>query len=214
MNQSPSSAPGASDTTPVSDRRGVVLRVGAAVVGLGLASLLVIDGSRAAFTATTDNTGNTINGGTVVLADDDSGTAMFNLAAVNGGQSFTRCINVTYTGTLNSDVKLYTTGVDSAAADPLAPGLDVTVETGTGAAGGNTLSCTGFTGATSQFVGTLDTMGKTYATGVGGFDNASGAGAGTKKSYRITVTVSNLSTYQGKSAAWGFTWEAAGLNPA
>ncbi len=196
------------DAVPVRSNRGAILRVGAAVLGLGLASLLVVDGSRAAFTATTDNTGNTMTGGTVVLGDDDAGSAMFNLSAVNGGQQFVRCIHVTYTGTLASDVKVYTTGVDGT--DLLAPGLAVTVETGTGATGGSGLSCTGFTGAASQFTGTLASMGSTYAAGVGGFDNASGAGAGTTKSYRVTITVSNTSTYQGKAAGWGFTWEAVG----
>lgn len=51
-----------------------------------------------------------------------------------------------------SDVKLYTTG----------------------ATGGRSLSCANFTGGVSPFNGTLATMGRTYAAGVGGFDDASG----------------------------------------
>jgi hypothetical protein len=168
---------------------------------------MMIDGSRAAFNAQTDNKTNLIASGNVVLSDDDSGTKMFNLSGLNGGQTVTRCLNVTYSGTLTSDIKLY--GVVGGTG--LAAGLTTNIEVGTGATGGTGFSCTAFTAASTVFGNkTLAQFGTdhgTYGTGLGGFDAAT---ATTTKSYRITVTVANNNIYQDKTATFDLTWEAQG----
>lgn len=186
--------------------RANLIRVAAVLVGLAVAGLLVIDGSSAAFSDQTHNDKNSVATGTVELTDDDANTAMFDVSGLNGGQSVERCINVTYSGSLKSDVKLY----GAVAGSGLAPGLTTKIEVGTGAKTGPNFGCAGFTGGSSLFNGTLAAFGSShggYANGLGGFTNASDP---TTKSYKITMTVSNDNAYQGKSATVDFTWEAQG----
>ena len=187
---------------------GVAARLTAAGVGLAAAGALVIQGSNAAFTATTDNNGNSVAAGTVVLEDDDSNTKLFDVTGLNGGQTLTRCINVAYKGSLTSDVKLY----GAVGGTGLAPGLTTTVDVGTGAAGGASFGCGGFTEGDvgAEFNDTLASFGTThtnFANGLGEYDNATNP---TTKSYRISVTLSNDNSYQGKNATVSFTWEAQG----
>jgi hypothetical protein len=197
------------DYVPVTRRwPGMAARLAAAGVGLAAAGALVIQGSNAAFTATTDNNGNAVSAGTVVLDDDDANTKLFDLTGLNGGQTFTRCINVTYTGSLTSDVKLY----GSVGGTGLADGITTTIDVGTGATGGGAFNCANFTqgDAGAEFNGTLAAFGTThtnFANGVGEYDNATNS---TTKSYRISVTLSNDNSYQGKNATASFTWEAQG----
>lgn len=183
-----------------------LLRLGAGALGIAAVSVLLVQGSTAAFTASTDSQGNVVESGTVVLTNDGASTAMFNVGNLNGGQTLTRCINVDYDGSLTSDIRLH-----GATSGDLAAGLATTIEVGSGAAGGDAFSCTGFTAAgAALFTGSLADFGTShgsYANGVGGFANAS---EGSSKSYKITMTVSNLAQYQGKSAGVDFTWEAQG----
>ncbi|MGI3780648.1 MAG: hypothetical protein ACRYG2_07710, partial [Janthinobacterium lividum] len=60
----------------------------AAVLTLGV----VGQASYAAFSAKTVNTGDSLAVGTVVLADDDSGSALFALTNLKPGSSGSRCI--------------------------------------------------------------------------------------------------------------------------
>ena len=75
-----SRADGRSSEDPDKRRRLVpVFRLGASLAAFLLVGILVITGSRAAFTATTDNTANNWAAGDVAISDDDGGaTAMFN----------------------------------------------------------------------------------------------------------------------------------------
>jgi predicted ribosomally synthesized peptide with SipW-like signal peptide len=187
-----------------------LLRAGAVAMGAAAVGVLLVQGSTAAFTANTDSKSNAIESGTVAL--EGAGTAMFNLGNLNGGQTVERCITVTYGGTLTSDIRLY--GV---ASGELASGLATTIQLGTGAVGGRSFDCTGFVPAVAPpgsvapyYSGSLEAFSKqhsNYATGITGFDAAT---KGASKSYKVTMTVSNLAMYQGKSAAVDFTWEAQG----
>lgn len=196
--------------TPKAALSGNLLRVGAGVLGLAAVSVLLVQGSQAAFTASTASEGNVVDSGTVVLANDGATTAMFNVGNLNGGQTVERCINVEYTGTLTADIRLH--GVSSGA---LAPGLTTNIEVGSGATGGTAFDCTDFTPAgTAAFNGTLAAFGTShgsYSSGIAGYSDAT---AGAEKSYKITMTVSNDKAFQGKSAAMDFTWEAQGQDVA
>ena len=72
----------------------------------GLLSLLLIGvlgtvaglGVFGAFSSTTSNPNNEFAAGTVAISDNDSNTAMYNVANQKPGDSVTRCIRVTYTG--------------------------------------------------------------------------------------------------------------------
>lgn len=184
-----------------------LLRLGAGALGLTAVGVFLVQGSEAAFTASTTEAGSSIAAGTVALSDSNSSSsAMFNVGNLNGGQVITRCVNVDYSGTLTADIRLH--GVTSG---ELAPGLATQIELGTGAAGGSSFSCDGFqVPQAPSFNDTLAVFGTThkdYATGIGGYDDAT---AGATKSYRITMTVSNDNTFQGKTAGVAFTWEAQG----
>ena len=102
----------------------------------GLAAL----GIFGAFSATTQNAGNEIRTGTVTLGDNDAGQALFDVDDAKPGDSYTRCIKVTYNGSLPAAVRTYLQSTPGA----LTPYLNMTYESGTqGAATFPT--CTGFT---------------------------------------------------------------------
>lgn len=84
-----------------------------------------------AFSATTQNAGNEISTGTVALGDNDLGSAMFQVANAKPGQTWTRCIKVTYTGSLQADVKNYLRSTPG----PLTPYLRLKIERGTQSTG-------------------------------------------------------------------------------
>lgn len=173
----------------------------AVVASLGFVSILVVTSSRAAFVDTTDNATNTFSAGDVVLDDDDAGGVAFNVANMAPGDSRTRCIAVTYTGSLTADVHLYGTVGGTGLADY----LDVDVAIGTG---GSFASCTGFSATSTLFTGTLADFGSThtdYASGLGGLNGATDP---TSRTYRITVTLQDDNAAQARSATAGFTWEA------
>jgi hypothetical protein len=97
------------------------------VLVVGVLGSVSAAGVFGAFSATTQNSGNEISTGTVAIGDNDLGSAMFQVANAEPGDSFTRCIKVTYTGSLQADVKNYLTST----VGPLTPYLNARVERGT-----------------------------------------------------------------------------------
>lgn len=187
----------------------VIARVLAALAAFLLASALMIAGSRAVFTDTTSNIGNSLAAGTVELVDDDLGSAMFNVSVMLPGDTEVECIQVTYQGTAPDPaaVLIYSGGyVDS---DDFGDYLNLTVEEGAPGLFGN---CTGFVpdAGPSAFSGTLTAFNAThtnYATGAGVWDPAS---TPESKSYRFTFNLDSATpdAEQGESAtALIFTWE-------
>ncbi len=171
-------------------------------------SLLVLQASRAAFSDTTDNTGNAFSTGTVILSDDDTGTAMFNVTNMVPGDTATACIAVTYSGTVAdpSAVKLYSGGYTDSGT--LADYLNVTVEEGTG---GSFADCSGFVSGATIVSGTtvagFDTSYTDYASGAGTWDPAS---TPESRTYRVTVELdaATPNAQQGASVtALAFVWE-------
>jgi hypothetical protein len=140
------------------------------------------------------------------VTHDDANTALFSASNLKPGSTGTKCIAVTSTGTLASAVKLYSTA--AATTKALASYITVSINQGTGGSFG---SCTGFTGGTSLYSGTLDNFGSTatsYATGVGTW--APTGTATESKTFQViyTVSASAPDSTQGGTAALGFTWEA------
>ncbi len=183
---------------------------GAFLAALAVVSALVVNHSVAAFTANTDNTANQFNAGTVVLTDDDTGTAMFNVSNMAPGQTVERCIVVTYSGSIPDPtaVRLYSGGYTDSGT--LAAQLDVTIQEGSGGSFGAG-DCTGFTSAaTIETGGTLvdfDTDHTDYATGAGTWDPSSTPAS---RTYRFAVTMNAAApdSVQGDSVTnLGFTWE-------
>ena len=182
-----------------------LLAVPAAVAVSGL---VVSQASYSAYSATTVNPTSNWATGTVALTND-ANTAAFTAANLKPGSTGTKCIAVTSTGSLASNVKLYATNPTST--KDLAANVNLKVVQGTGGTFG---SCTGFTPldtGSGLYTGTLAGFGSTYT----GFNNSLGTWAPTgttteSRTFQITYTVKTeaADTTQGGTAALGLTWEA------
>lgn len=173
------------------------------------ASTVLEGGTMAALSGTTENAGNSFSAGTVVLTDNDAGTALLSLANARPGAPVTNCLQVSYTGSLTAGVRLY-----GAFTGALAPYVKITVTRGTDTAP-SFGSCTGFTadaanhkglGAGILFSGPLSTYPTTYTAGL--TDPTVTWATNTKVSYRFSAEIMDTNAAQGLSSTAGFTWEA------
>lgn len=132
----------------------LVRRVGvfaAFALALAVVSMFVLRASSAAFTAQTSNPNNSFTTADVDLTDSEAGVALFNLTDVNQGESRSRCITVTYTGTNDPQpVVFYGGGYTESGTSTLDDYLNLTVVEGNagvtcvdGGAGDDALSGTG-----------------------------------------------------------------------
>ena len=181
---------------------------------VGVAASVVAVGVFSAFSSTTSNAGNSLTAGTVAIGDNDAGAAMFNnVTGGKPGTSVQRCITVTYTGSLDADVRLYTTDASSGA---LAQYVDVTIEPGSFSGAPPAFpGCTGFTADSggSLYSGTLSnfrTAHGSYANGV--VDNPGSALKWITNDsvvYRFTYSVQDTNSAQGlATGSHSYTWEA------
>ena len=154
----------------------------------GVLSALAALATFSAFSSQTDNPGNTVTAGTVALSDNDGGSASYSLSNAKPGQSSTPfCVRVAYTGSLDSDVKLYTPSTIGA----LGPYVNLKVETGSG----TSTNCSDFAqaaGDSTLFNAALSTFPTSYASGV--LDSGPAAATkwvnGNAVTYRVTATLS------------------------
>ncbi len=186
---------------------------------LGAVALVAGLGTFSAFSSKTTSGGNSFAAGTVAIADNDAGAAMLALTNAKPTDTSQSCIQITYTGTLDSAVHIY--GV---VAGTLAPYLTLTITRGTQAAPTFGSACTGFTADTNNYIGAgagvifngaLSTFtGTDYATGL--VDKANGGGNETWTTneahvYKFVVTLPSNNAAQGLSGTAAFTWEAQNL---
>lgn len=180
-------------------------------LGLLACATLVWQSSYAAFSATTTATG-TWATGQVVLHDDDgsgpsgtaTGTALFDATGLMPGSAGSRCIAVTYAGTLAATVRLHATATGT-----LGDHLAVTVEEGSGGGFG---SCAGFAATRTLFSGTLTSLGQTHrdwSTAAPATLAWAPTGPATR-TYRVTYELSAATPTgaQGAAATATLTWEA------
>lgn len=183
------------------------VRLSAAVIAVIAAFLMAFSATNAAFSAQTDNAGNTFAAGTVALSDNDGGSALFVVTDMVPGQSEERCIEVTYSGSLDPEVRVFGAAT---AGTGLEGYLDLTIERGTG-------DCTTFGTSTAVWTnGTDGDLGAFVAAATGyanGADNwqPTGGGANDVVPYRITVQLQDDDLAQGLSTTITFTWEAQNL---
>ena len=187
-----------------------VTRIMAVAAAFLLVGALVVTASRATFTATTSNSANTFAAGDVTLSDDDSATALFDVANMEPGDSTTDCIVATYQGSIDdpSPVRLYSGGYTDSG--DFADYLNLTIAEGSGGSFGD---CTGFVaGATIETGGTVadfDSTHTDYASGAGTWDPA---GTPESTTYRVTVELdpTTPNSEEGESVtALTFTWEVS-----
>jgi hypothetical protein len=202
-------------------------------VGLVLSAAVVWQSTSAAFTASTDNPGNSWQSGTVALSDSDGntiGSALFDsdrdgvLAPL---QSDVRCIRVDYTGSLPADIRFYVTTPDDGS-DTLDPYLVMSVEEGLSVPEDTEVApdcSTGFTAKTTPtsvfpiapaddptLQGLRTHSG--YQSGgipVGGPDGSpvgTPTQPGTHLTFKITYMLEDDNDAQGKRSDARFVWEA------
>jgi predicted ribosomally synthesized peptide with SipW-like signal peptide len=180
------------------------------VVVLGLIGALAAVGAFSAFSSQTENPGNQITAGTVDLVDNDSGTALYNLTNAKPSDPQERCIEVSYTGSLPSEVKMYR--VPGAALGALAANVTVLVQSGTQTTPAFP-GCTGFNAQDTLYNGKLNALPTDYGTGLldapcsdGDWDQNE------KQVYRVTVTVDDVPAAEGQTTgAHTLRWEARNL---
>jgi hypothetical protein len=138
----------------------LLLVLAASVASLGGAATF------SAFSAETRNDDNVITTGTVTISDNDANAFMYSAAGADATPQkspISRCIQVTYEGTLEAAVRLYTTR--GAGPDGAAFPLRVTV----GKQDTPTFpSCTGFSADEVVYSGDLHAFGQTHASLAGG----------------------------------------------
>ncbi len=182
----------------------VVLGVLACIAGAGVFS---------AFSSKTDNPGNSVTAGTVVLADNDAGAAGYKLTNAKPGDSQASCVKVTYSGTLDATVRLYTPSTIG----PLGPSVNLKIEPGTQTGSPTFPSCSGFTpdAGGALFEGTLAGFASehnSYANGVADFPGSATKWA-TNDSvvYRVTATLAANAPDSAQGQSTGehiLRWEA------
>ena len=182
-----------------------VVQLGALALSFIGISVLVVTSSRAAFVAQNDNVSNQVTSAAVDLADNDSGTAMFNnVSSLMPGTTEERCIDVTYSGTVDPlAVLLYASGTPSGT---LAPHLDLTIDVGSDPTPAFR-DCTGFVSAGNLYTGTVAgfaTAHGSYAAGVSTWDPAAGPET---RTFRFRISVQDNPAAEGLTTTFGYSWE-------
>ncbi len=148
---------------------------------------------------------NSFAAGTVVLANNSSGSAPVSLSSAvpTVNDTSTGCVTVTYTGSLTANVHMYDTLSDSG----LGQYLNVTVTRGTFSPSAPAYpSCTNFVADSGGqiYSGTLAAFPQSYAAGI---DNQTWTN-GSSHVYKIVVQLADNTAAEGKSASATFTWQA------
>ncbi|PYI38976.1 hypothetical protein CVS30_06580 [Arthrobacter psychrolactophilus] len=183
----------------------------AAPVAIMIAGGMVWQGSQAAFTASTRNSGSSWATGNVTLSDDDLGAAAFTVENIVPGQSGQKCIVVTSQSNVPGVVKPYTQNLISAKG--LEDRIFFDLEQGTG---GSFNDCTGFTPTSNQVpemsIAALAATVQDFATG-GSVWNTTGT-PGETRSYRGTwrfdttgMSQSEINALQGARVGLDLVWE-------
>lgn len=147
-------------TTMTKTRKLLLTALTVSVVGS-----VVAFGTFSAFSSSTENPGNNFDAGTVYISDNDAGSALYNVTNRKPGDFVEKCIKVTYSGSLASDVKLYLPDAINAQVGNY---TNLAITSGTGAQA----NCSDFAADatnSSIFTGTLkgfSTAHNSYATGL------------------------------------------------
>jgi len=165
-----------------------------------------------AFSSTTTNPNNEFSVGSVTIGDNDSGQALYSVSNRKPGDSVTSCIKVTFSGTLPSNVRLYTTSTIGTVGQY----IDLVITPGTQASS-TFPDCTGFTPDASGaiYTGTLSNFAATknsYANGVVDFPGATSSWTQNNAvvyRFQVTLQSSPPDSIQGQTTGQhAFTWEA------
>ncbi len=182
-----------------------IVQLGALALTFIAVSVLVVTSSRAAFGAQNDHVNKHVSAPAVDLADNDSGTAMFeNVTGLMPGATVDRCIDVTYTGTVDpTAVLIYASGAPTGT---LAPYLDLTVEVGADTAAGFR-DCAGFAASSTVYSGTLAAFAAGHGTYAAGLSTWDPAASPDTRTFRFRLAVQDVTAAEGLTSTFGFAWE-------
>src|SRR3954462_8307968 len=80
----------------------------ASLLVVGITASLAAFGVFSAFSSQTSNPGNNFSAGTVNISDNDGDVAAYSVSGGKPGSTQSECVRVLYSGSLDSDVRLYT----------------------------------------------------------------------------------------------------------
>jgi hypothetical protein len=182
-------------------------------VALVLATFAVAGPSYSVFNRSTADPANAWTAGTVTLQNNSSGSnaqlgsALFTATGLQPGASASKCVLVSSTSSVATNVSLYVSSVTPSGTGALPSYLSMTVTMGTGSSGTNG-DCTGYT-QTSTLASNvhLDTLPTTFSTGLTTWAPAGGSDTRVFKfTYTVDMTVPN--TLQNSTASAALVWEA------
>jgi hypothetical protein len=184
---------------------GKVAQFSALALSFIVISVLVVTSSRAAFVAQNDNVTNTVTSASVDLTDTDSGTAMFeNVTWLMPGTNVDRCIDVTYTGTVDPlTVQLY---APSAPTGSLAQYLNLTVEVGTDPSP-VFRDCVGFVSSGTVYSGTVSGFATDHGSYLAGAATWDPSASPETRTFRFRISVQDTAAAEGLTSTFGFSWE-------
>jgi len=184
-----------------------------AAIAVGLLGVVAGAGTWSAFSADTSNPDNSFESGTVALTDNDGDAALLSLTNALPGETTSGCIQVTYDGNLDAEVRLFG-NVSGALGQYLT--LKVTRGTDTG-----TFPSCNFTPDTRDYIGQgpgvvyngdLSAFPASYAAGIVDPEDATGDpeawSTSEGHSYKLEVTLQADDAAEGQNANASFTWEA------
>jgi predicted ribosomally synthesized peptide with SipW-like signal peptide len=176
------------------------------LVLVGVVGAVATAGAFSAFSSQTDNPNNTITAGTVSIEDNDSGGALYSIAAAKPSDPKENCIEVKYTGSLPADVNLYRV---PGALGSLGTYANIKVEYGTQASP-SFPSCTGFSSDGTLYDGDLPGLATTYAGGYAATPGVDGDwDLNETLVYRVTVSIDDDSAAEGlTTGAHTLRWES------
>jgi hypothetical protein len=194
--------------------RRIATKLAATALVLGGCAALASTATWSNLNATAINPSNSFSTGTVQIASN-SATAAVTLTNGKPGSVATGCIQVSYTGTLPANVKLYGTGGGTGLNQYLS--LVVTRGTFTGSPASG--SCTGFTADSTNYIaqgagviysGTVANWPATAGTALTDPTAASPANwnTGNAHGYEFQVTVQSNTAGQGLTGSEAFVFEA------
>lgn len=179
------------------------------VLVVGAIGSVVALGAFSAFSGTTSNPNNNFTAGNVTITDNDAGNFMYQVTNGKPGTTNDACIKVTYTGSLDSNVRLYATNPISGSGANFI-NLTVTPVTFAGAPPAFP-SCTGAANdGAAIYNGSASGMPTTFGAGAIDFP-----GTGTKWAtndavyYKFSTSVQDTNAAQNATTGLhSFTWEA------
>lgn len=191
---------------------GLVRKLLCSLVVLSVLGGLVGGGTFSNFQSDSAADGSTYAAGTVSVSDNDAGAALYTLSGLEPGMLTERCIKVTYSGTLDGEVRLHT----DSSLGALASYLDLTITPGTQSGQPAFGSCTSFTpdAGGALFTGTLASFASAHSSWASGLADpgpaaATSWSAGQSVVYKVGVAVRDDDAAANKSTgAHRFIFEA------